>query len=72
MSAFLDGIGAVVGKIANWIPGRRESYQNEIERLKNENAKLASEVPLSSRSAGKLTANLDRIKQLRSKADRVQ
>lgn len=71
MSAFLDGIGAVFSKITQWVPSKRESYQNQIERLLDENADLAKEYPLSSRAAGRIMANVDRIKQLRSKADKI-
>lgn len=31
-----DGIGAVVGKITQWIPGRIESLKNEKNRLQRE------------------------------------
>lgn len=71
MSAFLDGIGAVIGKIANWVPNKRESYLNEIERLENDNAKLSREIPLSSTSSDRILRNLDRIKLLRSQEGRA-
>lgn len=71
MSAFLDGIGAIVSKATQWIPSKKESYQNQIERLTDENAKLAQEEPLSAKTADRITTNLSRIKQLRSQADRI-
>jgi hypothetical protein len=42
MSAFLDGIGAVLGKITQYIPGRIEKLKNERERLFNERNMLTS------------------------------
>lgn len=71
MSAFLDGIGAVIGKIANWVPNKKESKLNEITRLINENAKLSQEEPLTAKSADRITNNLSRIKLLRSEAERI-
>lgn len=67
-----DGIGTLIGKLSDWLPGKRESYQNQIERLIDENAKLAKEYPLSAKTADRIANNLDRIKQLRSKADRAK
>ena len=42
MSAFLDGIGKVVGKIVDYIPGRTEGLKNKKERLLNERKILTS------------------------------
>ena len=67
----MSGWGQVFGKIAEWLPGRRESKQNEIAKLRNENAKLAKEYPLSVQSANRIERNADRIKQLRAEIDRI-
>jgi hypothetical protein len=42
MSAFLDGIGAVVKKVTEFIPGRIEKLKNEKQRLLNERELLMS------------------------------
>jgi hypothetical protein len=36
MSGLLDGIGAALSKIANWLPNRQEHYRNKIEDITNE------------------------------------
>ena len=71
MSAFLDGIGAIVSKVTQWIPSKKESKQNEITRLLNENAKLAQQNPISASAANRIGTNADRIKQLRLEVDRI-
>lgn len=40
MSLFLDGIGAVLQKVTQWIPGKIEKLKNEKERLLNERERL--------------------------------
>lgn len=42
MSDFLNGIGALVGKLSTYLPGRIEKLKNERERLTNEKALLLS------------------------------
>lgn len=37
-----DGIGAVIGKVTQWIPGKIEALKNEKERLLNEREILTS------------------------------
>lgn len=71
MSLFLDGIGAVIKKVTEWVPSKKESNQNKIERLIDENAKLSQEEPLSVRTASRISDNLSRIKLLRSQTDRI-
>ena len=36
MAGFLDGIGALVEKVCNYIPGREESIRNRIDKIKRE------------------------------------
>lgn len=71
MSLFLDGIGAVAKKLMDYIPGRKESKENQIERLLDENSKLAHKEPLSYRSADRIERNLDTIKRLRSEISKI-
>ena len=40
MSAFLDGIGNIIGKISDHIQGRIERLKNEKERLINEKIEI--------------------------------
>lgn len=71
MSLFLDGIGAFVKKVVEYIPGRKESKENQIERLTNENVNLAKESPLSAKSADRIHRNLDTIDRLQSEISRI-
>lgn len=71
MSAFLDGLGAIAKKATEWIPSKRESNQNKIEKLIDENARLANEEPLSAQTASRISNNLQLIKRLRSQTDRI-
>lgn len=40
MAGIWDGIGAVIGKVTQWVPGRVEALKNEKEKLLNERQKL--------------------------------
>lgn len=42
MSLLLDGIGAMIKKVTQWIPGQTESLRNERERLINERSQILS------------------------------
>ena len=66
------GWGNVAGKIFDWLPGRKESKEGKIERLINENAKLANEEPLSDRTVDRIQRNLSDIKRLRAEVSRIE
>ncbi len=65
-------IGAVVNKVTQWIPSPKQSKEDQIERLINENAKLAQEEPLSARTANRIGTNLSTIKLLRSQVSHIE
>lgn len=67
----MSGWGSAIGKIFDWIPGRREAKESEIARLRNENAKLAQQHPLPANAADRMQRNADRIKQLREQISRI-
>jgi hypothetical protein len=50
MSSFLDGIGKVIGKIAEQVQGRVERLKNEKERLLDERENIMDK-PLTSSGA---------------------
>lgn len=64
-------VGAIANKVTEWIPSKKESKQNTIDKLVRENAKLQQESPLSASSASRIQSNADRIKQLRSEVQRI-
>lgn len=65
------GWGSALGKIFDWIPGRKESKENQIQRLLNESSKLAKEIPLSATSAQRISDNASTIKRLRQELSRI-
>ena len=62
-----DGIGAVLEKITDWIPGRGEAYKNELAKLIKENDAIQRKHPLSAIDASRYATNTERIKLLREK-----
>lgn len=68
----MPGWGDAIGKIFDWLPGRRESKESEIQRLLKENEKIEKEKPLSSASVSRFERNADRIKQLRAEISRIK
>lgn len=63
MSAFLDGIGSLIGKVTQWIPGRIEALKNERERLINEKKFLESR-EFSASGSRRIIAINDRLRQI--------
>lgn len=63
MSAFLDGIGSLIGKATQWIPGRIEALKNERERLLNERKILTSK-EFSASDSRRIIAINDRLRQI--------
>jgi len=62
------GWGDIIGKVFDWIPGRREHYRNKIEEIKREMDKLANKGLTGSRSD-----KYERLsKQLRTLRQRVK
>lgn len=66
MSAFLEGIGALIGKVTTYIPGRIEKIKNEKDRLekeKNEIEKINMDInnPEDRKKAARLSAIIARI-----------
>lgn len=66
MSAFLEGIGALLGKASTYIPGRIEKIKNEKDRLekeKDELSKINMDInnPEHRKKAERLTVVIDRI-----------
>ncbi|HEY9874594.1 MAG TPA: hypothetical protein V6D12_14235 [Candidatus Obscuribacterales bacterium] len=67
----MAGWGTFFGKVAEWMPGRREAKQNEIDRLLRENEQLQKQHPLSSRTVDRIMRNADRINQLRRALEKI-
>lgn len=66
MSAFLEGIGALIGKVTTYIPGRIEKIKNEKQRLEKERDELKKinmdiNNPEHRKKAARLTAVITRI-----------
>ena len=67
----MAGWGNVFGKIFDWLPGKRESKQNQIDRLLRENEQMQKKPHLSFRDVEHYQFNVDRIKQLRKEIERI-
>lgn len=68
---FLEGIGAIFKKATEWIPSKKESHLNKIDKLTRENAELQKQVPLSATAIDRIMLNTATIKRLREEADRI-
>lgn len=66
MSGFLDGIGKVIGKIADNVQGRTERLKNEKDKLNNEKESILSRKPLSARDADRLLKIDERVAEIKS------
>lgn len=65
-------LGGAVGKlIADWVPSKKESKQNTIDRLLRENAELQKKPTLAAKDLDRIRANAERIKQLRAEISRI-
>lgn len=62
------GWGSAFGKLFDWVPGRKESKEKKIERLKNENVKIQNTKPFD---AVTFDRNAATIKQLRSDLEKI-
>jgi len=68
MSGFLDGIGAVLGKITNWIPNRRESMQNNIDKIKKEMEDVINKKPFDALRYSNLADRLLKLERQERRA----
>jgi hypothetical protein len=69
MSAFLEGLGKVFGKVADQFQGRIERLKNEkasLEKEKNELSKINMDInnPEHRKKAARLSVVIDRINEL--------
>lgn len=73
MPKFLDGIGVLIEKIVDYIPGRREAKLSEIARLKRENDEITHDMlACNTDRAAEQQRNLDRIKLLEEELSRLK
>jgi len=71
----MAGWGQFFGKLGDLLPGRKESIQNEIDKLLRENDGYQEKYrgkALPAVIAGKYGVNADRIKQLRQRLQRIE
>ena len=67
----MPGWGTVFGKIFDFLPSRKETKLNQIERLLRENEQIQKKPHLTVRDADHYQLNIDRIKQLRKELERI-
>lgn len=63
MSAFLEGLGKVFGKVSDQFQGRIERLKNEKERLLNERKKIM-DVTITTKSVDRVAAINYRLQQI--------
>ena len=63
MAGLFGGIGAVIEKITQWIPGRVEALKNEKARLLNERKALLKQ-PVSARNSDRIIRIDVRLQQI--------
>ena len=59
--------GAVLGKIFDWLPGRRENYRNQIENIKRQMDEIKKK-PYSASNSWKYDRLADKLRTLEQKA----
>ena len=64
MSAFLEGLGKVFGKVADQVQGRIERLKNERERLLNERHKLLTTKPFPANAADRINRIDVRVREI--------
>jgi len=67
MPGFLDGIGAILIKVTDWIPGRKEKRLNDIEELERE-IKDIKNLPCTDATQLKLERLTKRLSTLKRQA----
>lgn len=67
----MPGWGDAVGKIFDWLPGKKEAKLNEIAKLQRQNDEYQKEIPMSAVTSGKYILNADRIKRLHEELARI-
>lgn len=68
MSGLLDGIGKVLGKVTEWVPGRRESLNNTIDKIKQEMADVQNKKPFDTVKYERLCKQLRNAEQQERRA----
>ena len=69
MAGLWDGIGALVGKATQWIPSRRESLNNTIDKLKKEMVNVQNKKPFDSKRYAMLADKLQNAETLERRAE---
>ena len=69
MTGLWDGIGAALGKITQWIPSRRESLSNTIDKLKKEMVNVQNKKPFDSKRYAMLADKLQNAETLERRAE---
>lgn len=63
-----EGIGSLIGKISDWIPKRREYYQNKIAELRKELERVQDKKPFDAPRYIRIT---DQLRDLEEKERRA-
>lgn len=64
----MAGWGTFFGKLADWIPGKRESIQNQIAKTKEDMADVINKVPFDSAKYQLLANKLSKLEAAEQRA----
>lgn len=56
----------VLGKIAEWVPSKKEKYRNDIESIKKQMSAIQSRSPYTTNDSIKYNDLADRLRQIES------
>ena len=69
MAGFLDGIGNIFSKVTSWMPSRRESLNNTIDKLKEEMLHVQKTEPFDAVKYGNLSDQLLKASNLERRSE---
>ena len=64
----MAGWGSAIGKLFDWLPGRRESLQNKIDTIKREMAHVQQTRPFNSNKYERLAEQLQLVEAAEKRA----
>lgn len=68
MSGIFGGVAAVLEKVCDWIPGKRESLQNKIDKIKKEMYEVQNTRPFNAVKYERLADRLREAEQAEYRA----
>ena len=64
---FLDGIGKILGKVTEWIPGRNQNLKDQQDQLLREEDEILKQHPQTPARTARLIVIADKLREIRGK-----